>query len=77
MVGDLLRTLRVIGHPWRMTQLNGGKEEMVSSGLKKLTGCWINLMPHCFPQGEYGWIGYQLKSAFLLGRLLGEGAHSG
>ncbi|KAL6336301.1 hypothetical protein AAG906_014470 [Vitis piasezkii] len=61
----------MVGLPWRMTQLNGGKEEMVFSGLKKLTGCWTSLMPQSFPQGEYGWIGCQLKSVFLLGRLHG------
>ena len=71
MVGELLHTLRVIGLPWRMIQLNGGKEEMVCSGLKKLTGCWTSLMPQCSPQGEYGWIECQLKSVFLLRRLLG------
>ncbi|RVW41738.1 hypothetical protein CK203_082081 [Vitis vinifera] len=77
MVGDLLHTLRVIGLPWRMIQLCGGREEMVFSGSRKLTGCWISLMPQCFPQGAYGWIGCQLKFVFLLGRLRGEGAHSG
>ncbi|RVW88380.1 hypothetical protein CK203_040937 [Vitis vinifera] len=71
MVGELLHTLRVIGLPWRMIQLNGGKEEMVFSGFKKLTGYWTSLMPQSFPQGEYGWIGCQLKSVFLLRRLHG------
>ncbi|RVW55172.1 hypothetical protein CK203_066946 [Vitis vinifera] len=52
MVGDLLHTLRGHSLPWRMTQLNGGKEEMVFSGLKMLTGCWSSLMPQCFPQGN-------------------------
>ncbi|RVW82237.1 hypothetical protein CK203_041704 [Vitis vinifera] len=58
---------------WNLVFLNGGKEEMVSSGLKKLTGCWINLMPQCFPQGEYGWIGEEAFS--LIGFLEWDNFH--
>ncbi|RVX04879.1 hypothetical protein CK203_019318 [Vitis vinifera] len=35
MVGELLHTLRVIGPLWRMTQLCGGREEMVFSKSKE------------------------------------------
>ncbi|RVW23312.1 LINE-1 reverse transcriptase-like [Vitis vinifera] len=39
MVGELLHTLRGQGPLWRMTQLCGGREEMVFSKSKKPTGC--------------------------------------
>ncbi|RVW91083.1 hypothetical protein CK203_039931 [Vitis vinifera] len=39
MVGDLLHMLRVIGLLWRKIQSFGGKEEMISSGSRKLIAC--------------------------------------
>ncbi|RVW47175.1 Pyruvate dehydrogenase E1 component subunit alpha, mitochondrial [Vitis vinifera] len=77
MVSDLLHTLRGHRPSLEDDSVKWRQGRMVFSRLKKLTGCWTSLMPQCFPQGEYGWIGCQLKSAFLLGGYMGEGAHSG
>ncbi|RVW14277.1 Transposon TX1 uncharacterized 149 kDa protein [Vitis vinifera] len=71
MVGDLLHTLR--GHRPSLED-DSVKWRQGRNGLfrvKEAYRIWTSLMPQCFPQGEYGWIGCQLKSAFLLGRLHG------
>ncbi|RVX10063.1 hypothetical protein CK203_013126 [Vitis vinifera] len=77
MVGDLLRTLR--GHRPSLED-DSVKWRQGRNGLFRVKKAYRMLdKPNVtlFPAREYGWIGYQLKSAFCLGGYLGEGAHSG
>ena len=71
LVGDFLHILRGHKPHWRKTQSCGGKEEVVSSGLRKLIVCWRSLMTQAFPQEASGWQGCQLKLLFSRGRRRG------